>query len=74
MPSNFDWIFKRDPYAAERERASDYVNPQRGYGQFGLPRDAWGRAIVPARRPGRAASHSRAHGGPVTDAIEWLRG
>jgi len=27
MPSNFDWIFKRDPYAAERERASGYVNP-----------------------------------------------
>jgi hypothetical protein len=22
MPSNFEWIFKRDPYAAERERAS----------------------------------------------------
>jgi hypothetical protein len=38
MPSNFDWIFKRDPYAAERERASGYVTPPRGFGRFGLPR------------------------------------
>ena len=26
MPSNFEWIFKRDPYAAERERLSGSVN------------------------------------------------
>jgi hypothetical protein len=59
MPSNFDWIFKRDPYAAERERASGYVSPLRGSGRFALPRNASGRC------PGRAASPSRVLAGPV---------
>jgi hypothetical protein len=51
MPSNFDWIFKRDPYAAERERASGHVNQPRGLGRFGLPRDASGRVILPSDAP-----------------------
>jgi hypothetical protein len=51
MPSNFDWIFKRDPYAAERERASGYVSPLRGSGRFALPRKASGRLIAPCDAP-----------------------
>jgi hypothetical protein len=51
MPSNFDWIFKRDPYAAARERASGRVNQPRGFGRFGRPRDAWGRVILPSDAP-----------------------
>ena len=51
MPSNFDWIFKRDPYAAERERASGHASQPRGFGQFGLPRDAEGRVILSSDAP-----------------------
>jgi hypothetical protein len=50
MPSDFDWIFKRDPYAAERERLSGYVNrparvrpvrvPARRFGESDRPCDA----------------------------------
>ncbi len=46
MPSNFEWIFKRDPYAAERERVSGCVNQPRGCGQPGLPHDAPAERLV----------------------------
>ena len=51
MPSDFEWIFKRDPYAAERERASGCVNQPRESGQLGLPRDARGRVMLPSDAP-----------------------
>ena len=60
MPSDFDWIFKRDPYAAECERASGHVNHPRALGRFGLPRDAWGRVILPKEAQPRSRHFKRA--------------